>query len=173
MRFGLLESEPMPVPIVKQNGGMRMLPLLCALLSGLAACSSPSAPDSVDPAQELARNQQRFHAMVGNTYRVTFENHCFCPVEVLRPVRLTVRDGAISEVTRLSDGTGVPRAEWRAYRTVDDVFAEIAAGMSGGAQRVAAEYDGRYGYPHDVLVDYQMAADAFVGFRLSDLDTLR
>lgn len=41
--------------------------------------------------------------MVGDTYRVTFENHCFCPVEVLRPVRLTVRDGAISEVTRLME----------------------------------------------------------------------
>jgi Family of unknown function (DUF6174) len=155
---------------------MRTLPLLCAVLSGLAACSSPSAPSGPDgghPAQELARNQQQFHAMVGDTYRVTFENHCFCPVEVLPPVRLTVRDGAISEVTRLSDGTEVPRAEWRAYRTVDDVFAEIAAGISRGAQRVAAEYDGRYGYPHDVLIAYQMAADAFVGFRLSDLDTLR
>lgn len=152
---------------------MRTLPLLCALLSGLAACSSPNGPEGGDPAQELARNQQRFHSMVGDTYRVTFENNCFCPLEVLRPVRMTVRDGAISEVTRLSDGTGVPRAQWRAYRTVDDVFAEIAAGMSRGAQRVAAEYDGRYGYPNDVLIDYQMAADAFVGFKLSDLETLR
>jgi hypothetical protein len=155
---------------------MRTLLLLCALLSGLAACSSPSRPselDNDDPAQELARNQQRFHAVVGATYRVTFEKQCFCPVEALRPVRLTVRDGAIAEVTRLSDGTGVPRAEWRAYRTVDDVFAEIATGMSSGARRVAAEYDGRYGYPRDVLIDYNMAADAFVGFRLSDLNTLR
>ena len=153
---------------------MRMLLLFCALLS--AACSSPSGPSrphSGDPAQELARNQQRFHAVVGDTYRVTFENNCFCPVEVLRPVRLTVRNGAISEVTRLSDGTNVPRAEWRAYRTVDEVFAEIATGMSRGAQRITAEYDGRYGFPHDVLIDYQMAADAFVGFKLSDLDTLR
>ena len=111
--------------------------------------------------------------MVGDTYRVTIENNCFCPLEVLRPVRLTVRNGAISEITRLSDGTAVPRAEWRAYRTVDAVFAEIAMGMSRGAQRITAEYDGRYGYPRDVLIDYQMAADAFVGFKLSDLDTLR
>jgi hypothetical protein len=155
---------------------MRTLALLCALLSGLIACSSPSGPshpNSGDPGQELARNQKRFQAMVGDTYRVTFENNCFCPVEVLRPVRLTVRDGAISGVTRLSDGTGVPPAEWQAYRTVDNVFAEIGAGLSRGAQRVAVEYDGRYGYPHDVLIDYQMAADAFVGFRLSDLETLR
>jgi hypothetical protein len=111
--------------------------------------------------------------MVGATYRVTLENNCFCPTELLRPVRLTVRDGAISDVTRLSDGTSVPAAEWRAYRTVDAVFAEIAAGLSRGAQRVTADYDDRYGYPHNVLIDYQMAADAFVGFRLSDLETLR
>lgn len=45
--------------------------------------------------------------------------------------------------------------------------------MSGGAQRVAAEYDGRYEYPHDLLVDYQMAADAFVGFRLPMLEALQ
>jgi hypothetical protein len=111
--------------------------------------------------------------MVGDTYRVTFEINCFCPVETLRPVRLTVRDGAISGVTRLSDGTGVPPAEWQAYRTVDSLFAAIGAGLSRGAQRVAVEYGGRCGYPHDVLIDDQMAADAFVGFRLSDLEMLR
>src|SRR5262245_7407605 len=154
---------------------MRTPLLLCALLAGLAACSSPSAPGQAkgDPADQLARNQLRFHATVGDTYRVTLENQCFCPLEVLRPVRLTVRDGTITEVTRLSDGTAVPRAEWRAYRTVDDIFAEIASGLSRGAQRVTAEYDGRYGFPQNVLIDYQMAADAFVGFKLSDLDTLR
>jgi hypothetical protein len=153
---------------------MRTVPLLCALLAGIGACSSPNRPDSGgDPARELAQNQQRFHATVGTTYRVTFENNCFCPVEVLSPVRLTVRDGSITEVTPISDGTAVPRAQWRAYRTVDDVFTEIATGMSRGARRVAAEYDSRYGYPRDVLIDYQMAADAFVGFRLRDLETLR
>ena len=92
---------------------MRTRLLLCALLSGLAGCSSPSAPDgrdNGDPADQLARNQLRFHATVGDTYRVTLENQCFCPLEVLRPVRLTVRDGAITEVTRLSDGSPVPRS---------------------------------------------------------------
>ena len=35
------------------------------------------------------------------------------------------------------------------------------------------EYDNRYGYPADVLVDYQMAADNFAAFKLSELEVLR
>ena len=141
-------------------------------LAGLIACSSPSSPTPGDQGEELVRNQQQFQLLVGGNYRVTYENSCFCPVEVLRPVRLTVLNGAISDVTRVSDGVSLPPSEWGSYRTVDQVFEEIEAGLNRGAQRVVVDYDRQYGYPRDVLVDYQMAADAFVGFKLSNLDTL-
>src|SRR5262245_20345297 len=147
--------------------------LSCVLLVGLMACSSPTTPSPAGQARELTRNRQQFQSLVGGNYQVTFENNCFCPVEVLRPVRLTIRDGAISEVTRVADGTPLPSIEWHAYRTIDQVFAEIEAGLNGGARRVTVDYDGRYGYPLEVLIDQQMAADAFVGFSLSNLQTPR
>jgi hypothetical protein len=141
-------------------------------LAALIACSSPSTPTPGDQAEELARNQRQFQSLVGGNYRVTYENSCFCPVETLRPVRLTVVNGALSDVTRVSDGASLPPSDWRSYRTVDQVFAEIEAGLNRGAQRVVVTYDSQYGYPRDVLVDYQMAADAFVGFKLSNLETV-
>ena len=78
-------------------------------------------------------------------------------------------NGAISDVTRVSDGVSLPPSDWRSYRTVDQVFAEIDAGLDRGAQRVVVNYDAHYSYPRDVLIDYQMAADAFIGFKLSNL----
>ena len=117
---------------------MRTLPLLCALLSALAACSSPSAParrNSGDPAEQLAQNQQQFHATVGDTYRVTFENHCFCPVEVLRPVRLTVRYFACH------DEEGWCRAVTQSY-TIDwtpDRDGGWSQGRGRARQRAAGE----------------------------------
>ena len=150
----------------------KLLRFIWIPLAGLIACASPSSPTSGDQGDELARNQRQFQMLVGGNYRVTYENSCFCPVEVLRPVRLTVLNGAISDVTRVSDGVSLPPSDWRSYRTVDQVFAEIEAGLDRGAQRVVVTYDGQYGYPRDVLVDYQMAADAFVGFKLSNLELL-
>lgn len=142
-------------------------------LAGLIACSSPSGPTTADQSEALARNQRQFQILVGGNYQVTYENSCFCPIEVLQPVRLTVLNGAISDVTRVADGVPLPPSQWRAYRTVDQVFAEIEAGLNRGAQRVVVNYDGLFGYPRDVLIDYQMAADAFVGFKLSNLEILR
>jgi hypothetical protein len=84
-----------------------------------------------------------------------------------------VRNGAIQEVTRVSDGSAVPPTDWSAYRTVNEVFTEISKGFTNGARRVFVDYHDQYGYPQDVLIDYQMAADAFVGFKLSDLDPIR
>jgi len=154
---------------------MRTLLFSGVLLTGMIACSSPSepsGPDTDDLARELARNQLTFQTRIGGSYRITVQNNCFCPLEVLRPVRLTVRNGAITEAVRRSDNTALPPAEWRAYRTVDGVFAEISAGLRRGARRVAVDYDSRDGYPRETLIDDQMAADAFVGFSLSDLEDL-
>jgi hypothetical protein len=148
-------------------------PLLYVAVAAMAACASPSDPDTGDASKELTRNQQLFATVVGPSYEVTYENNCFCPIEVMQAVRLTVKNGAIADVTRVSDGAAVPSSEWRAYRTVDEVFAEINAGFNHGARRVDVEYDRHYGYPRQVLIDYQMAADAFVGFTLSDVDAIR
>jgi hypothetical protein len=150
-----------------------MVPLLSILIAGLTACSSPSAPSGGDQAAELARRQQQFQSTVGGNYRITLENSCFCPIETLKPVRVTVKDGAIADVTRVSDGTLVPSSSWSAYRTVLQVFAEISTGLTSGARRVVVTYDSTYGYPRDTLIDYQMAADAFLGFTLRDLEVIR
>jgi hypothetical protein len=88
-------------------------------------------------------------------------------------VRLTVRDGEVSEVVRRSDGSAVPQSQWSAYRAVDEIFDAIDEGLRNQAKQVNVTYHPQYGYPQDVLVDYNMAADAFVGFKLRDLDRLR
>jgi hypothetical protein len=157
-------------------GTLRLL--LLGLTSAVAcvACASPSWPTlepTGDPAQDLARHRARFADAVGDNYRLTYENSCFCPVEALQPVRLTVRNGEITEVYRRSDGAAVPASQWLAYRTVPAVFDAIADGLQNRAKQVTVDYHARYGYPQDVLVDYNMAADAFVGFRLRDLEPLR
>jgi hypothetical protein len=150
--------------------------LLCLLLAGATACSSstwPTIESTGDAQRDLERHRERFDDAVGDRYRVTYENNCFCPIEATRPVRLTVRNGAVTEVVRLSDGVLIPQTQWAAYRTVEEIFDTIDEGLRNAAKQVNVDYHPRYGYPEEVLVDYNMAADAFVGFKLRDLDPLR
>jgi hypothetical protein len=151
---------------------MRLLPWLGLLVIGATACASPlwpSVQELSDPEANLERHRERFEDAIGDSYRVTYQTECFCPLELQQSVRMTVRDGEITEIVRRSDGFLIPRAQWPAYRTVDQIFDEILEGIDNGAQ-VTVEYDPRYGYPRDTLVDYNIAADAFVGYELSDLD---
>lgn len=142
--------------------------------SGLIACANPGRPSGPNaPGEELAANRQQFQQKVGESYRVTAQNNCFCPPEVLEPVRLTVTNGSITAAARLSDGTPLPPTSWPAYRTIEQVFSEIQKGITTGAQRIQVDYDHNYGYPRDVLIDYQMAADNFIGVNLSNLEVLR
>ena len=145
----------------------------CLLLSGLAACAPSVAPSPSGPMQELARNRQKFQATVGPSYRVSYQNQCFCPPEAAEPVRLTVRSGRVASVERLADGRPVPSPEWGAYRTVEGVFEQIEQAITRGARQVKVDYDDRYGFPRDVTIDYNAAADAWLGFKLHDLEAIR
>jgi hypothetical protein len=145
--------------------------ILAIAAATLVACASPTAPSDPDDALSYYRHQ--FLQKVGGSYRITVQNECFCPLEALAPVRLTVEDGAVTAAVHVADGSDIATAQWAAYRTVDQVFVEIGKALNDGARRVEVEYDRQYGYPADVLIDHNMAADAFVGFKLSALEILR
>jgi uncharacterized protein DUF6174 len=153
---------------------MRTFRLSCLVFAGLAACVRSTAPTPPNgPMPALVKNRQKFQVTVGSSYRVSYQNQCFCPAEAAEPVRLTVRAGRVASVERLSDGRPVPSPEWGVYRTVDAVFEEIERGITRGARRVKVDYDDRYGFPRDVTIDYNAAADAWLGFKLGDLEVIR
>src|SRR5262252_7521777 len=86
--------------------------MLFVLLFGVA-CSNPVGPNA-GPAQ-LAGNRQMFQTTVGASYSVRYQNNCFCPTESLQPVKMTVRNGVITDIVRTSDGSAVPADNWNAY----------------------------------------------------------
>ena len=141
-----------------------------ALLLGSAGCVS--SPDGVDP--ELERNRDTWRAQRIDDYVVQYRLSCFCAVDATDPVLLTVRDGRLASVSRLSDGRPVDASEWEGrYHTVEQLFDRIAEARREGAHEVRVRYDPELGYPADVYLDPVAGiADDERTFELRDLARL-
>lgn len=140
---------------------------LAFLVVALASCGDgPTSPER----RSLEDNRELFQSRVGRSYSYTYSNVCFCPVDVVAPVRISVRNGTIESIVVAADGTPVPRGRWELYETIDAVFAVIEDALDQDAARVDVTYDPALGYPRDVFIDYdERIADEERGFVISDV----
>jgi hypothetical protein len=132
----------------------RILLVVVALLAA-SACSNPAGPGTDGT---LEANRKKFESAVGSNYTVEYGLTCFCTTDATAPVRLTVRNGAIVSVVRLSDGASVPPATWPiTYRTVAQIFDELEDALEKKRKKefatVNVTYDASLGYPRDVWLD--------------------
>ncbi|CAN5272586.1 hypothetical protein BH23GEM4_BH23GEM4_08890 [soil metagenome] len=115
----------------------------------LAACSgSPLTP----PEANLRENRARWEARGFTAYRYTLSVNCFCGVELVRPVEITVRDGAPLSVTYEDTGEPADRERFSRFDTVGELFDVLDAAFDEGAASVSAEYDAEFGYPRQVFM---------------------
>jgi hypothetical protein len=123
--------------------------------------------DKADRQANLDAARARWAAAGYDHYSALFRWLCFCVPDYVAPVRLTVQDGAIVEVS-YAEGAGVQgTSDPERYMTVDELFDLLQEAIDANAYRIDVEYHPTLGYPTDAFIDYDaMMADEERGFTL-------
>ncbi len=142
------------------------MPRIAAVLALVAAQALSGCGDPAGPADELARNRERWRAAGFGAYEFGFRRFCFCSDVAVRPVQIRVADGAVASVIDLA-GEPVDSLDIARYFTVtiDSLFGVVEHAIEVHAYRLSVRYNAQFGYPELILVDYDAAtADEELGF---------
>ena len=135
-----------------------------ALLSLLlGACENATGPGWL----ELSANRRKWDLAGPADYTYEFRRICYCLLEAVQAVRITVRDGAVESVVSASSGDPIPPDDVDDHFrvTIDSLFALVAAAAGGEADEVRVTYDPVLGYPREIFIDYYaMAIDDEMSF---------
>ena len=120
--------------------------------------------------RELLAARRQWRAQALTSYDFRYQNVCFCVTDHTAPVRLEVRNGAISGAVRLDTGQRLGTETFSRYRTVDGIFDLIDQSIDEDAAQVDATYEASRGYPLSVYIDQdQRVADEEIGVQTGDL----
>ena len=126
---------------------MRIQNCLYVLLLLLVRCKDqPSQPLPPNPYEQWLS-----HSI--HNYTVTQVLSCFCANGGVA-MRITVRSDTIALVNRLSDSVEIPRSQWIAYSTIEDLFAIIRFGPK--TDSLVVTYNSQFGYPERLDVNPQL-----------------
>jgi hypothetical protein len=120
----------------------------------LAGCVIFESKDT-DLLADLVDARARWEAGTLVDYTMIFQRQCiFCPIDLINPVELTVRDGVIEEVFDLE--LQVTRTDWveGTYLTVSELFDTIQESIEEQASEIDVTYDGALGYPTEIHIDF-------------------
>ena len=113
------------------------------LIGALVACSN----DQMSPfwaSLTLDKAWARWNSAGLSNYRFRSSVSCFCLDQYTRPMRVTVRQGQVTEVVDIATGTARPLA----YRQpVDSIFALIRTEIAERPERLQVTYDHSLGFP--------------------------
>jgi len=121
-----------------------------AALALSAACGLVTGTGDGDNEEALRNAQVRWNAARVQDYTVVVQHLCFCGY--VRPVRVTVRSGAV--VSSVDAQTGEPVPSYATVRDIAGLFALIRKAIDDGADRLEVTYDGQLGYPTFINIDY-------------------
>ena len=142
-----------------------LLTILLILTLTLSACGGRS---------ELGKNRDKWDASGVTHYRLELTISCFCPFMDIIPVVVEVKDGTIISMTG-ADGkplSGDFRDTFEKAATVEGLFA-IARDSLSNADQVEITYDGKYGFPNSIVVDWmKMAADDEIAYYIGTFKVL-
>lgn len=123
------------------------LALAFAVVS-LAGCRSPAGPGEV-----LQAARARWAEVGINDYSITVRRACECTPEMMGPVVVEVRDGAVVSRVYSSNGAAVDASHASLFPTVDGLFDILDEAARTRAARVQGKYDSYYGYPTYAAID--------------------
>lgn len=134
-------------------------------LAIISACSSPFSPEE---ARTLHASRAQWAGRSFPDYTFTAQRECFCSAEDLGPVRITVRQGVITDATLLDTGQSVPASNWF---TIDQLFQLIPTfGEEDEVDDVVVAYDATLGYPASVEVRFpEEVLDAGIRYTVTDV----
>jgi len=149
--------------------------LACLLLTLAAVGTGCANPDPTEPVDnqahtqdELDLNRMYFTRVQRPQYSFTWQQGCFCPEEMTKPIRITVKGGDITKAVDVADGQPVSASVRSGLRTIDGVFDLIQQRIDQRVDEIAVTYDAAY-YPTSVFIDIsKQAADEETSLHLSD-----
>ncbi len=119
---------------------------------------------------EFDLNVKKWEKRGPPSYSYDYQAICFCIDSVLRPVRISVTDGAVSQVVFRDTQEMVASEGLDGYPTVEGLFDVVRDAIARNAHSIEVSYDALFGYPTEVSIDYQQnIADEEFGFRASSL----
>ena len=130
----------------------------------------PGDAEMLSAAQaELDRNRALWEASRADDYSFVLTPICFCPQDLLDPVRISVLGGVVGSVAYAESGNAPDHDGYGRYVTIDELFDTIQEAIDRKAAAVAVTYDPDFGYPTDAQLDYDTRmADEEYRFTASD-----
>ena len=143
-----------------------MYKIVLVLLVAVGACSSSTGPS--DQAQELSRSRARWDGSGIADYRFTIARVCECAPETVGPVVVEVHGGEVSE-RKYASGVTVDPQYADLFTDVPGLFDLIDEALRREAAGLAVRYNGSYGFPESIQIDWIAGAvDDEVSYRISD-----
>ena len=145
--------------------------ILLTLIVILTACS-------VGESTELEKNRQTWQDSGITHYRFSLLVGCFCPFRDQMPLTVEIQNGEIISMT-YSDGTLVAATDpnyetFSRHATIERIFSELEAGLTGGADEVTVTYDSVRGFPSEIYFDYiKDAVDDELSLTVSNFEVLK
>ena len=130
---------------------MRSIRTTITLVLVAAACSSPLDQGE---ARELATSRAKWSQRSFADYSFEARHGCtFCSPEELGPVRITVRQETVADVTLLETGASVDPGLWF---SIEQLYEQIPVWAKGeGVDDVIVDYDPTLGFPSSIQVRYE------------------
>jgi hypothetical protein len=134
----------------------KLLVLLMTLV--LAACSAVG--NAMGSQSEIEQNKEKWQDQGITHYRYQLHISCFCVFNEDMPLILEAQDGKVVSMKFQSGKEIDPSLHelFDKYATIDRLFAELEADLSGAADKVTVEYDATYGFPIKADIDFIEAA---------------
>ena len=145
--------------------------ILLTLIVILTACSSGTP-------SELDRNRQTWQDAGITHYRFSLHIGCFCAFRDKMPITVEVQNNQIVSMI-YPDGTPIAETDpnyeiFSKHATIERLFSELEAGLSGGAEEITVTYDSTRGFPGEIYFDYiKQAADDELSLSVSNFEALK
>jgi hypothetical protein len=154
-------------------------PLVChdmnarRFLVPLVACTALScsdlSPELDDLRHQVAVNRARWAAVGPATYVYEVEHACFCALEAVGPVRVSVEGGSVTARAYVQSGEPVDSAFAGIFPSVDGLFDVLERAIEREADDVRVTWDPDTGAPLDFSIDYlKNAVDEEESYRIVD-----
>jgi hypothetical protein len=145
----------MRLPIAIAASLLFSLGLSVPVMSQVPLQVKQAGQNTAQNTRELNRNRQLWNSKNILNYRYTYSNGCFCIPEARGPVVIEVRNGVTTSITSVATGQPVSNPEFfERYNTIPKLFDVVGEAIAQKADRIDARYDGQFGYPIQINIDY-------------------
>jgi len=128
---------------------------------------SPEEPRERSP---LEINRLKWKENKLNTYQFQLQWQCFCTLDYVASVLVTVNQGAITKVLGAKSGQSVSVNRYKNYLTMEGLFDFVQSAINENAIQIDINYHPKYRFPTKAWIDWNwMIADEEKGFLITAL----